>query len=87
MKFDLERFTNLYKSQLPLRVIMVQIIQGFWQSRVIYLIAKLGIPALLKDKPKSSGELARSPVCIPFVVPPAESSGQYGQRCQDHTEV
>jgi hypothetical protein len=33
MKFDLERFNNLDKSQLPPPVVMLQMIQGFWQSR------------------------------------------------------
>lgn len=37
---------------------MLQIISGFWISRAVYVIAKLGIPDLLKSGPKSAEELA-----------------------------
>jgi O-methyltransferase domain/Dimerisation domain len=37
---------------------MLQMIQGFWVSRAIYLAAKLGIPDLLKGGPQSSQDLA-----------------------------
>jgi hypothetical protein len=37
---------------------MLQIVQGFWLSRAVYVAAKLGIPDLLKDGPKSADELA-----------------------------
>jgi hypothetical protein len=37
---------------------MLQIISGFWISRAVYVIAKLGIPDLLQDGPKSAEELA-----------------------------
>jgi hypothetical protein len=37
---------------------MLQIITGFWISRAVYVIAKLGIPDLLKDGPKTAAELA-----------------------------
>ena len=37
---------------------MLQIISGFWISRAVYVIAKLGIPDLLKSKPKTADELA-----------------------------
>lgn len=37
---------------------MFQIIGGFWISRAVYVIAKLGIPDLLKSGPKSAAELA-----------------------------
>lgn len=39
---------------------MLQMIQGFWVSRAIYAAAKLGIPDLLKDGPKSPEELAKA---------------------------
>jgi hypothetical protein len=39
---------------------MLQMIQGFWVSRAIYVAAKLGIPDLLKDGPKSPDELAHA---------------------------
>lgn len=39
---------------------MLQIIGGFWISRAVYVIAKLGIPDLLKSGPKTAGELAAS---------------------------
>ena len=37
---------------------MLQIISGFWISRSVYVISKLGIPDLLKTGPKSAEELA-----------------------------
>lgn len=37
---------------------MLQIISGFWISRGVYVIAKLGIPDLLKSGPKTADELA-----------------------------
>ena len=37
---------------------MLQIISGFWISRAVYVIAKLGIPDLLKSGPKPAAELA-----------------------------
>jgi hypothetical protein len=39
---------------------MLQMIQGFWVSRAIYVACKLGIPDLLKDGPKTSEELAQA---------------------------
>lgn len=44
--------------QLPPQAAMFQIISGFWISRAVYIIAKLGIPDLLKEGPKSTNELA-----------------------------
>jgi DNA-binding IclR family transcriptional regulator len=35
-------------------------IQGFWVSRALYVAAKLSIPDLLKDKLKSSADLAQA---------------------------
>jgi O-methyltransferase domain/Dimerisation domain len=46
------------REQLPPQAAMFQIISGFWISRAVYIIAKLGIPDLLKDGPKSANELA-----------------------------
>jgi hypothetical protein len=48
---------------LPGSVAMLQMIQGFWISRAVYVAAKLGIPDLLTDGPKSSDELARRRSC------------------------
>lgn len=39
---------------------MLQIISGFWISRGVYVIAKLGIPDLLKSGPKTTEELAEA---------------------------
>jgi len=39
---------------------MLQIISGFWVSRGVYVIAKLGIPDLLKSGPKTAEELAEA---------------------------
>ena len=45
-------------TQLTPQAAMFQIISGFWISRAVYIIAKLGIPDILKDGPKSTNELA-----------------------------
>ena len=47
-------------SQPPAAVQMLQIISGFWISRAVYVIAKLGIPDLLKSGPKTAEELANA---------------------------
>jgi O-methyltransferase/methyltransferase family protein len=39
---------------------MLQFITGFWMSRAVYLVAKLGIPDLLQSGPKSAEELAQA---------------------------
>ena len=39
---------------------MLQIISGFWISRAVYVIGKLGIPDLLQSGPKTAEELAAS---------------------------
>jgi len=44
--------------QLTPQEAMFQIILNFWMSRGVYIIAKLGIPDLLKDGPKTTNELA-----------------------------
>ena len=44
--------------QLTAQEAMFQIILNFWMSRAVYIIAKLGIPDLLKDGPKTTNELA-----------------------------
>src|ERR1700750_2497673 len=51
---DNEQQTN----QTPAPEQMLQIISGFWISRAVYVIAKLGIPDLLKDSPQTAEELA-----------------------------
>lgn len=37
---------------------MLQLISGFWISRAVYVLAKLGIPDLMKSGPKTAEELA-----------------------------
>ncbi len=44
--------------EIPPALQMLQLISGFWVSRCVYVLAKLGIPDLLKDGPKSAAELA-----------------------------
>lgn len=44
--------------EIPPPIAMLQLISGFWISRCIYVAAKLGIPDLLEDGPKTSEELA-----------------------------
>ena len=46
--------------ELPPTAAILQLIQGFWVSRAIYVAAKLGIPDLLKDGPKTTEDLAQS---------------------------
>jgi cyclopropane fatty-acyl-phospholipid synthase-like methyltransferase len=48
------------QDQVPAPVQMLQIISGFWTSRAVYVIAKLGIPDLLKSGPKTAEELAET---------------------------
>ncbi|HEU4835344.1 MAG TPA: methyltransferase [Pyrinomonadaceae bacterium] len=44
--------------EIPAQVQMLQIISGFWISRAVYVIGKLGIPDLLQSGPKTAEELA-----------------------------
>jgi len=46
------------KQQEQPQVAMFQIISGFWISRGVFVIAKLGIPDILKTGPKTAAELA-----------------------------
>lgn len=50
--------TEQNNDQTPATVQLLQLISGFWVSRAIYIIAKLGIPDFLKDGPKSAADLA-----------------------------
>src|SRR5712692_7657297 len=45
-------------TEVPPPIAMLQLISGFWISRCVYVAAKLGIPDLVKDAPKSGEELA-----------------------------
>jgi hypothetical protein len=45
---------------LPPPIAMLDMIKGFWVSRALYVAAKLGIPDLLRDEPKSSDDLAQA---------------------------
>lgn len=49
---------NKQISQEPAPAQMLRIISGFWISRAVYVIAKLGIPDILKSGPKTAEELA-----------------------------
>lgn len=44
--------------EVPPAAVMLQTITNFWMSRAIYVIAKLGIPDLLKDGAKTAEEIA-----------------------------
>ena len=44
--------------EIPPPIAMLQLISGFWISRCIHVAAKLGIPDLLEDGPKTAEELA-----------------------------
>src|ERR1051326_3273846 len=43
--------------EIPPPLQMLQLISGFWIARCVYIAAKLGIPDLLKDGPKTADEL------------------------------
>ena len=43
---------------VPPPIAMLQLISGFWISRGIYIVAKLGIADLVKDGPKTAEDLA-----------------------------
>jgi len=45
-------------NEVPPSMAMLQIIIGFWMSRAVSVIAKLGIPDLLKDGAKTADEIA-----------------------------
>ncbi|HEY0408474.1 MAG TPA: methyltransferase dimerization domain-containing protein, partial [Pyrinomonadaceae bacterium] len=47
------------EGQLPPGAVMTQMIIGFMNSHAIYVAAKLGIADLLKNRPKSSAQLAQ----------------------------
>jgi ubiquinone/menaquinone biosynthesis C-methylase UbiE len=47
-------------SEIPPPMAMLQLISGFWISRCLYVAAKLGIPDILKDGPKTAEELAKT---------------------------
>ena len=47
-------------NQLPAPAQILQIITNFWNSRAVYVIAKLGIADLLKSGPRSAEDLADS---------------------------
>ena len=44
--------------EIPPPIQMLQIISGFWVSRCVYILAKLGIADLIKDQSKTAEELA-----------------------------
>ena len=44
--------------EVPPPLQMLQLISGFWIARCVYIVAKLGIPDLLTDGPKTADELA-----------------------------
>ena len=51
---------NQLVNEQPANVQMLQIISGFWISRGVYVIARLGIPDLLKSGPRTAEELAEA---------------------------
>ena len=47
-------------ADLPQQTAMLRMIQGFWLSRALSVVVKLGIADLLKEGPKSIDELAQA---------------------------
>ncbi|MFN2531963.1 MAG: methyltransferase [Pyrinomonadaceae bacterium] len=48
------------KPEVPPQAAMLNIINGFWISRAVYIIAKLGIPDILRDGARTAEELAQA---------------------------
>src|SRR5215813_6614800 len=46
--------------EIPPPMQMLQIMSGFWISRCVYIVAKLGLADLIKDEPKTADELANA---------------------------
>ena len=44
--------------EIPPPLQLLQVMSGFWISRCVYIVAKLGIAGLLKDGPKNADDLA-----------------------------
>jgi len=49
---------NVAAKEIPPPIQMLQIMSGFWISRCVYILAKLGIADLIKDQSKTVEELA-----------------------------
>jgi hypothetical protein len=49
-----------HETEVPPQVAMLKLISGFWISRAVYVIAKLGIPDLIGDQPRTTEELAQA---------------------------
>ena len=49
---------NKQTTQAEVQAQVLQFITGFWTSRAVYVLAKLGIPDILKTGPKTADELA-----------------------------
>jgi len=52
--------TNTDTNEVPAAFQMLQFVMGFWMSRAVHVLAKLGIPDLLQSGPKSVEELAQA---------------------------
>lgn len=66
--------------ELPATLALLQMIQGFWVARALWITAELGIPDLLKHGPKGSEELGQAAGTHPTVsLPP----GAGYDRCRD----
>ncbi|OUL26428.1 methyltransferase [Nostoc sp. 106C] len=50
--------TDAPNSEVPAPIAMLQMLSGFWISKAIYAVAKLGIADYLLDSPKTAEELA-----------------------------
>lgn len=47
-------------NEVPAAFQMLQFVTGFWMSRAVFVLAKLGIPDLLQSGPKTADELAQT---------------------------
>ena len=69
--------------EMPPPMAMLQLISGFWVSRCTYVAAKLGIPDLLKDGPKTADRISgRHRQLRAFTVSTAAGAG-----CSRHRDA
>jgi ubiquinone/menaquinone biosynthesis C-methylase UbiE len=59
MKMTSSASTTSQATEVSPQAAMLQLISGFWISRAVYVLAKLGIPDLLGKQPHSAEELAQ----------------------------
>src|SRR5436190_15508668 len=49
---------RLHAAEKPPQAIMMDMLSSYWKAQALHVVAKLGIPDLVRDGPKSSEQLA-----------------------------